>query len=90
VAGLHAVEEADDGGVMYYTTGSLNMNVRSMALDGEVVGIVEGPWALAPFADFLLFSGAVTWVEGLDDVERLLPPFGTFKRRLGRWLHRLL
>ena len=79
-----------DGPVLYFALGSMNKNIRSMALDGEILALVAGLWALHSLFDLALLSSGVTWVESLEEVEELLPPFSPFKRRLGRWLHRVL
>jgi hypothetical protein len=76
--------------VMYFATGSLNKNIRSMALDGEALAVVGGAWALHTYFDLLVLTGGVTWVQSLEEVEALLPPFSPFQRRIGRWLHRVL
>ncbi len=79
-----------DDHVMYFMTGSMNMAFRSMALDGEALGVVAGPWALQPLLDFLLLSAGITWVRQLSDVEEHLPPYSNFQRRVGRILHRIM
>jgi hypothetical protein len=76
--------------VLYFALGSLNKNIRSMALDGEVLALVAGPWAPHSLFDLVLLASGVTWVDSLSAVEELLPPLTPFKRRLGRWLHRVL
>lgn len=76
--------------VLYFATGSLNKNVRSMALDGEAIAVVSGDWALQSLYDLILLTGGVTWIRSLEEVEALLPPFSNFQRRIGRWLHRVL
>jgi hypothetical protein len=80
----------EDDPVLYFALGSLNKNIRSMALDGEVLALVAGPWALHSLFDLVLLASGVTWVDSLSAVEELLPPLTPFKRRLGRWLHRVL
>jgi hypothetical protein len=76
--------------VLYFLTGSVNKNVRSMALDGEVLAAVAGPWALHAYLDFVLLSGGVTWIRDAEEVEVLLPPYSTLKRIISRWLYRVL
>lgn len=76
--------------VLYLATGSMNKNVRSFALDAEAEVVVAGPWALQAYLDFALLSGGVVWVNGLEDVEALLPPFSTLRRWIGRLLHSVL
>jgi hypothetical protein len=80
----------EDDPVLYFALGSLNKNIRSMALDGEVLALVAGPWAPHSLFDLVLLASGVTWVDSLSAVEELLPPLTPFKRRLGRWLHRVL
>jgi hypothetical protein len=86
--GVEGLEGRDP--ILYFATGSLNKNVRSMALDAEALAVVGGPWALQSFFDMAFHSGGVTWVRSLEDVEAHLPPFSPFQRRIGRWLHRVL
>jgi hypothetical protein len=76
--------------VLYYLSGSINKNVRSMALDGEVMAAVAGPWALQGYLDFLLLSGGVSWVRSPDEVAALIPPFSGWRRPTTRWLYRVL
>jgi hypothetical protein len=79
-----------DGPVLYFALGSLNKDIRSMALDGEILAVVAGRWALHSLLDLALLSAGVTWVESLEEVEELLPHFSPFRRKLGRWLHPVL
>jgi hypothetical protein len=88
---LHASLPQDIAGApLYFTTGSINKNVRSMTLDGEVLGVVAGPWSLEPLLDFLVLAGTVTWVRSLSDVEKHLPPYSRTRRLMGRWLHPII
>ncbi|MDT8369125.1 MAG: hypothetical protein RQ745_07945 [Longimicrobiales bacterium] len=80
--------EADPA--LYYLAGSVNKNVRSMALDGEVLAAVAGPWALQAYADFLVLSGGVVWVTSPEEVSSLIPPYSWIKRRIARWLYPVL
>jgi hypothetical protein len=75
---------------LYFMVGSLNKDVRSMALDGEAIALVTGGWALQPYVDFFLLSGAVTWVDSVEAVHELLPPYRRWQRVIGRMLHRVL
>jgi hypothetical protein len=82
----HAVGEP----VLYFLTGSMNKNVRSMALDGEAMAVVAGPWAMQPYLDFAVLSGTVTWVDRLEEMEARKPPYPRLKRWIARWLHYVL
>lgn len=88
---LHSALPRDDAETpLYFTTGSINKNVRSMTLDGEVLGVVAGPWSLEPLLDFLVLVGTVSWVRSLSDVETHLPPYSRSRRMMGRWLHPII
>lgn len=76
--------------ILYYLSGSMNKNVRSMALDGEVLAAVAGPWALNAYLDFVLLSGGVSWIERVEDVEALLPSYSWLQRLIARWLYRVM
>lgn len=76
--------------VLYHTSGSINKSVRAMILDGEMLGVVAGPWALESFVDFVLLTASITWAESVEDVERLLPPYKGLWRRFGRWWRSVL
>jgi hypothetical protein len=76
--------------VLYFGTGSMNKNIRSMALDAEALAVVGGPWALQSLLDLVIFTGGVTWVSSPEEAEALLPPFSAFQRRVSRWLLRVL
>jgi hypothetical protein len=72
--------------VLYFLSGSMNLNVRSMALDGEVTAAVAGPWSLQAYLDFAYLSGGVTWIQRREQLDELLPPYPPLRRRIARWL----
>lgn len=74
----------------YLMVGSLNKDVRSMALDGEALAVVADAWALQAWLDFVLLSGAVTWLDSREDADALLPPYPRLQRWIGRLLLRVL
>jgi hypothetical protein len=76
--------------VLYFMVGSLNKDARSMALDGEVAMLLAGAWALQPLVDFVLLSGGVTWIESVEQLEPLLPPFPPLQRWIGRRIRSVL
>jgi len=82
----HAVGEP----VLYFLTGSMNKNVRSMALDGEAMAVVAGPWAMQPYLEFAVLSGTVRWIDRLEDLEARKPPYPRLHRWLAGWLHYVL
>jgi hypothetical protein len=82
--------ELREATLAYFMTGSLNKDVRSMALDGEALAVVAGAWALQAYLDFVLLSGAVTWVDTIEEADALLPPYSRLQRLIGRLLYRVL
>jgi hypothetical protein len=79
-----------DRTLLYFATGSLNKDVRGMALDGEVLAVVAGRWALQPYIDFFLLSGAVSWIDSIAALDALMPPSSVVNRWIGRRLRRIM
>jgi hypothetical protein len=75
---------------LHLAVGSLNKNVRSMALDGEAIALVSGGGAGVALLDFLLLTGGIRWLDGVEDMDPLLPPVPDWKRLLGRMLLRIV
>jgi len=66
--------------VYYFNVGSVNMDPRSMCLDGEAMILMAGWQALEGIIDFLLLSGLCEWLETTEELDALLPPPGGFSR----------
>ncbi len=75
---------------LHLVVGSLNKNVRSMALDGEAVALVSGGGAGVALLDFLLLTGGTRWLDRVEDMDALLPPVPDWMRFLGRLLLRIV
>jgi hypothetical protein len=45
-------------------------------------------WSLQCYLDAFFLLGSSTWVESQAEVDRLLPPYPQWQRRLGRWLRK--
>jgi hypothetical protein len=75
---------------LYLTVGSRNQDVRGAILDGEALYVVSGGWSLWAYADMFLLFGSTTWVESAQEMDRLLPPHSEWKRRIGRWLRKVI
>lgn len=82
--------EVRDRALLYFATGSLNKDIRGMALDGEALAVVSGRWALQSYLDFFLLSGSVTWIESIAELDALMPPSSTLQRWIGRRLRRIM
>jgi hypothetical protein len=76
--------------VMYMTVGSLNKDARGMMTDGEVLQVTAGAWAVWAVADMWMLTGSTTWIETQEDLDRLLPPYKQWQRRIGRWVRKVI
>ena len=76
--------------VLYMTVRSQNKDARGMMTDGEVLQVTAGPWELWVVSDMWMLAGSTTWLESHEDLDRLLPPYGEWQRRIGRWLRKVL
>jgi hypothetical protein len=79
-----------DDAVLYFSVGSLNKDWRGAALDGEALAVISGPWALIGWIDFLYVSSRTIWLDDVERLEELLPPYSNFQRWLGRRLRNIL
>lgn len=68
--------------VYFLSVGSVNMDYRSMVMDGEAMVLLGGWQALYGFMDFMLLPGLCEWVETPEQLDRLLPPPGGFTRSI--------
>jgi phosphatidylserine/phosphatidylglycerophosphate/cardiolipin synthase-like enzyme len=76
--------------VLYMTVGSLNKDARGMMTDGEVLQVTAGAWAMWAVADMWMLTGATTWIESQEELDRLLPPYKQWQRRVGRWVRKVI
>ena len=70
----------------YLTVGSHNMDYRGMMMDGEVLYITSGGGITPGLIDLLLIASLSTWVEDLDSLDALIPPYNEWQRRIGRYI----
>jgi hypothetical protein len=73
-------------GIAYLTVGSVNMDYRSMVMDGEAMVITTGWGTLGGLIDFIILVGLCEWIDDLERLDELLPPPSGF----GRWNANLL
>jgi hypothetical protein len=83
-------EEVRRRAVLYMTVGSLNKDARGMMTDGEVLQVTAGPWAIWAISDMWMLTGATTWLESQEELDRLMPPYKEWQRRVGRWIRKVL
>jgi hypothetical protein len=76
--------------ILYMTVGSLNKDARGMMTDGEVLQVTAGPWAMWAVADMWILTGSTTWIGTQEELDKLLPPYTQFQRRIGRWVRKVI
>jgi hypothetical protein len=76
--------------IAYFTIGSVNMDYRSMFLDGEVMITMTGWNSLPGLMDFLILTGLCEWPTTQEHLDRLLPPPSGLTRSIASLLRNLL
>ncbi len=79
------VEEAERAAA-FFTVGSVNMDYRSMVMDGEVMITLSGWNSLAGLVDFIFIVGLCEWVDTLEELDELLPPPGGMTRSMANFM----
>jgi hypothetical protein len=78
--------EERERSIFYLSVGSHNMDYRGKIMDGEVTVIVSNRRAMMAYVDFINMLGLTTWVDSVEELNRLLPPYGGFWYKFGRWV----
>jgi hypothetical protein len=81
---------ARDAQVGYLTIGSQNQDDRSRFGNGEVLAVISGDAVLAGITDYVYLVARATWVETVEEFNKIQPPVSPFKRKLARWMRRLI
>lgn len=76
--------------MFYWTLGSHNQDYRSKIQDGEVLVLVSGIDTMVSYLDFFVLMSLTTWVESVEEVEKLLPRFGGFWYKIARYMKNAL
>jgi hypothetical protein len=74
----------------YLTVGSVNMDYRSMVMDGEVMITVSGWGAVVGLMDFVLLVGLCKWIEDQAGLDALLPPPSGTTRKMANLMKLML
>ena len=82
--------DARERAVLYMTVGSLNKDARGMMTDGESLQVTAGPWAIWAISDMWMLTGSTTWLESEEELDRLLPPYSQWQRRVARWIRKVI
>ena len=72
--------------VAYLTVGSVNMDYRSMVMDGEAMTTMTGWQTLAGLVDFDILQGLTAWIDTQQQLDSLLPPPGGMTRSMANLL----
>ena len=76
----------DERTIFYLTVGSHNMDYRGKIMDGETTYIVSDVHSMHAYLDFVNILGVTTWVETVEELNELLPEYGGFWYKVGRYL----
>jgi hypothetical protein len=69
----------------YFTVGTQNQDPRGMMLDGEAVLVASGLSGAIGLFDMYSLLARSTWLETEADLDKLLPSYDNWQRRLGRF-----
>lgn len=76
--------------IFYLTVGSINLDYRSMLLDGEVLILLSGWLATIGFFDFIILPRLCHWIETTDELDQLLTPPSALQRKIAGFIKLLL
>jgi hypothetical protein len=76
--------------IFYFKVGTMNQNYRSKVFDGEAVVLLSGAYSIFGLMDMIFRIGLTTPLYDLETLEEHLPPYGGFKRGIGRWIRTTL
>jgi hypothetical protein len=72
--------------VMYISVGSQNQDYRGKIMDGEVLYIVSGVGGSLAMLDMMNLLLVTTWVEDLESLDSIMPPFKGYRQRISRYI----
>ena len=72
--------------IFYLIIGSQNQDLRSKLVDGEALYTMNGIQSLIGYLDHFFLIALCTWVETVEELDELLPPYTGFWYNLGRAL----
>jgi hypothetical protein len=74
----------------YMTIGTQNEDPRGQLLDGEAVFVLSGMSGAVGLVDLYSLMARSTWIETQEELDKLIPPYKTWQRRLGRFARLVL
>jgi hypothetical protein len=75
-----------ENAIGYLTVGSHNMDYRGMMMDGEVLYVTAGGGLIPGLRDLTVIAAISTWVDDLEELEKLIPAYSEWQRRVGRYI----
>jgi len=72
--------------VMYLSVGSQNQDYRGKIMDGEVLYIVSGLSGSLAYLDMINLILITTWVDDLESLDAVMPPFKGYRQRISRYI----
>ncbi len=76
--------------IFFLTVGSINLDYRSMLLDGEVMILLGGWLSTIGFFDFIILPRLCTWIETTEELDQYITPPGAIKRKFADFIKLLL
>jgi phosphatidylserine/phosphatidylglycerophosphate/cardiolipin synthase-like enzyme len=70
----------------YLTVGSHNMDYRGMMMDGEVLYVTASGGLIPGLRDLFVIAGISSWIDDLEELEKLIPAYSEWQRRVGRYI----
>ncbi len=71
---------------MFLTVGSQNQDYRGKIMDGEVLFVTSGLRAGVALLDMMELILVSTWVDDLETLDALMPPYKGFKQKFSRYI----
>ena len=71
---------------MFLTIGSQNQDYRGKIMDGEVLFVTSGLRAGVAFLDMMELMLVSTWIDDLETLDKLMPPYTGFKYKFSRYI----
>ena len=83
-------EEALQRAISYLIVGSQNQDYRGMIMDAEAACVVSGYDSVIAMFDLFFMTGVTTWVDDVETLNTLLPPYTGWRKRFGRYIMKAL
>jgi hypothetical protein len=72
--------------IAYLSVGSHNMDYRGLMMDGEVLYVTASRGVLPGMLDLVVLLGLCDWLDDVQQLDALLPPYKEWQRKVGRFM----